>query len=76
MDEITEMQKRLITWLVAFGVQKDTVTAILLMLPEDKQIYKLMEWLADNREATETQIFHKAVKIMEAISAGKPTLNT
>ena len=65
MQELTKMQELLIELLQAFGVRKDIIVAVLLMVNTDDQIMELTEFMDRNRQATEDEIIEEAVRISE-----------
>ena len=65
MEELTKMQKLLIELLQAFGVEKDMIVAVLLMVNTDEQIAELNEFLDRNRKATQDEIMEEALRINE-----------
>ena len=65
MQELTKMQELLIELLQAFGVRKDIIVAVLLMVNTDNQIMELTEFMDRNRQATEDEIIEEAVRISE-----------
>lgn len=65
MQELTKMQELLIELLQAFGVRKDIIMAVLLMVNTDNQIMELTEFMDRNRQATEDEIIEEAVRISE-----------
>lgn len=60
---LTETQDILLDGLIAFGVEKDLIIGIMLMLNDESKQYRLMEWLADNPGATSENILDKALEI-------------
>lgn len=66
MATLTQTQQDLITCLKAFGVEKDGVIAVMLMLRTEDQHRKMLYYLADNRKATAPDIIEQAVMIKRA----------
>ena len=48
--ELTEVAKHLITGLHLFGVERDAIVGIPLILEKEEQQIELMEWMANHRE--------------------------
>ena len=56
----------LIEWMASLGASKTTIKAVVALLPEHQQQYKLMEWIseqAETREPTGGEILEQALKM-------------
>lgn len=60
---LTETQDVLLDGLIAFGVEKDLIIGIMLMLKDEIEQYKLMYWMADHPYACAEDILERALKI-------------
>ena len=63
MKMLTQTQELLLDGLRAFGVEKDLIIGIMIMLTEEEQQEQLMEWMADHEEAMPETILQKATDI-------------
>lgn len=56
----------LIEWMASLGASKTTIKAVVALLPEPQQQWKLMEWMADRKEThnpVEGEILEQALKM-------------
>ena len=60
-----ETLKLLVRGLMIFGVEKDAIVGISAALQTEEQQYKLMDWMAENRGATVSDILEKTVEILD-----------
>ena len=63
--ELTYTQELLMNGLDLFGVEKDAIVLILTALQKEKQMEELMQYMVNNRTATQEQILLKMVEISE-----------
>ena len=61
---LTQTQELLIDGLRAFGVEKDLIIGIMIMLTEEDQQEQLMEWMADHEKAKPEEILQRATEIV------------
>ena len=62
---MTKLQEYFIELLNAFGIEKDMIVGIMLLLTTEDQIIELTDFLDRNREATRDEIIEKAIRISE-----------
>ena len=58
----------LIEWMASLGASKTTIKAVVALLPEHQQQYKLMEWISkqmETRNPVEGEILKQALKMSE-----------
>jgi hypothetical protein len=65
MREMTKLQEYFIELLNAFGIEKDMIVGIMLLLTTEDQIIELTDFLDRNREATRDEIIEEAIRISE-----------
>ncbi len=56
----------LIEWMASLGASKTTIKAVVALLPEHQQQYKLMEWISkqmETRNPVEGEIQEQALKM-------------
>ena len=63
MTQLTKMQTALIGVLKYMNVEEDAIVGIMLMLKEENQIIEMGYWIANNRQASQSQILEKAVEL-------------
>ena len=63
---ISPTQELLIRGLRLFECQADTALGIMLMMDTEDRQWALMDWMVENRNATEVEVFQKAVEIWDA----------
>ena len=61
---LTEVQKTLIQGLVEYGVEKEAIPGIILSLKTEEKQWEMIDYLLDNRQATQTDILMKLVEIV------------
>ena len=61
---LSQTQELLLDGLRAFGVEKDLIIGIMIMLPKEDQQYELMYWMANHAEAKPEDILLKATEII------------
>ena len=61
---LTEVQKTLIQGLVEYGVGKEAIPGIILSLKTEEKQWEMIDYLLDNRQATQTDILMKLVEIV------------
>ena len=62
---MTKLQEYFIELLNAFGIEKDMIVGIMLLLTTENQIIELTDFLDRNREATRDEIIEEAIRISE-----------
>lgn len=62
---MTKLQEYFIELLNAFGIEKDMIVGIMLLLTTEDQIIELTDFLDRNREATRDEIIEEAIRISE-----------
>ena len=62
---MTKLQEYFIELLNAFGIEKDMIVGIMLLLTTEDQIIELTDFLDRNREATREEIIEEAIRISE-----------
>lgn len=62
---LTQTQELLLDGLRAFGVEKDLIIGIMVMLTEEDQQEQLMEWMANHEAAKPDMILQKATEIVK-----------
>ena len=62
---MTKLQEYFIELLNAFGIEKDMIVGIMLLLTTEDQIIELTDFLDQNREATRDEIIEEAIRISE-----------
>ena len=62
---LSENRKLLLNGLDLFGVEKEAMTIILLLLKTDEQAEMMMDFMANNLSAQQGQLLMEAVKIAE-----------
>ena len=62
---MTKLQEYFIGLLNAFGIEKDMIVGIMLLLTTEDQIIELTDFLDRNREATRDEIIEEAIRISE-----------
>lgn len=62
---LTQTQELLLDGLRAFGVEKDLIIGIMVMLTEEDQQEQLMEWMANHETAKPDMILQKATEIVK-----------
>ena len=65
MREMTKLQEYFIELLNAFGIEKDMIVGIMLLLTTEDQIIELTDFLDRNREAIRDEIIEEAIRISE-----------
>lgn len=65
VNQLSEAQASLIECLKFLGVTRRTITAIMLLIPEDHQIAEMADFLMRNKNAEESQMLEMAVQISE-----------
>lgn len=63
MRKLTEAEELLIRGLKAFGVRKGAAMEIALRMETEEQQYKMMDYMADHREATAEELLDEARRI-------------
>lgn len=69
--ELTELQKILIGGLKLFGLEKDNIIMVMLMLKSSEQAQMdLLTWVSDNiyNNPTKEQVMNKAEELMDLYS--------
>ena len=61
--ELTWAQKHLIAGLNLFGVEKDAIIGIMLVLKETEQQYAMMEWMSEHEGASTSEILKKTAEL-------------
>ena len=64
-NKLTEAQANLINCLKFLKFKRDTIIAIMLMIPQDEQIAEMADYLLSNPQATESDILEKAIEISQ-----------
>lgn len=64
-NKLTEAQANLINCLKSLKFKRDTIIAIMLMIPQDEQIAEMADYLLSNPKATESDILEKAIEISQ-----------
>ena len=62
---MTKLQEYFIELLNAFGIEKDMIVGIMLLLTTEDQIIELTDFLDRNREAIRDEIIEEAIRISE-----------
>lgn len=62
---MTKLQEYFIELLNAFGIEKDMIVGIMLLLTTEDHIIELTDFLDRNREATRDEIIEEAIRISE-----------
>lgn len=62
---MTKLQEYFIELLNAFGIEKDMIVGIMLLLTTEDQIIELTDFPDRNREATRDEIIEEAIRISE-----------
>ena len=64
MDKrLSEAQANLIECLKFLKVKQENIVGIMLMIPQDRQIAEMAEYLSNNPKTTESGILAKAIEI-------------
>ena len=61
--KLSETQKLLMSGLKVFGVENDLIVGIMLLLQDEDQQERLMEWMAEHEGATPETILRIATEI-------------
>lgn len=61
MQQLTPAQKHLILGLQIMGCSEETTLGIMLLLVTPGMLRDMMDWMVENRNATEPELFSKAV---------------
>ena len=65
MEKLSEAQAILIDCLKFLKISEDGILIILMLIPSDKQISEMADFLLNHRGATEDEIIEKALEISE-----------
>ena len=60
---LSEAQANLIECLKFLKIKQEKIVGIILMIPQDRQIAEMAEYLSNNPKTTESEIFAKAIEI-------------
>ena|GEM_PF-3575457 len=66
-EELTEVGKMLMKWLVTWGFEFDEVVCVYTALETDQEKVDLMYYMADHRESTKSDVIGEIIRMKRAV---------
>ena len=60
---LSKVQMTLIQYLKAFDLTEESIIGTMLLLPEDEEVQRMIDWLDENLGATQNQILLKSLEL-------------